>query len=380
MPTKIAKIPITNIFMGGDYTGQVFIGGGKKPLNVILDTGSSTLALDAHKYTPDTTGGDQLTNIAQEVVYGSGSWAGAVIKCSVAIGSGANQVSCDGVSTAIAYHQSHSMFGNADGILGLAYAALDDAYQMPGSTWQKKYSMNQIRSGKHGTIVPYLTQLAGSGVVSDKFAFYTLRSYVHAGNGPNDPLNQGWMIVGGGEESTDLYAPPFQTVKVLSDDWYSTNLKQIIVGNSAPIAVPGPQPGGMPTNCIVDSGTNSIRLGTGLLGALLNKLTASQKALLTKAIQGQPVAVSDLQLAAWPDLTFVQQGESGDVALKVTPATYWQVNSPAVGQALTALLPGDDGAAILGLPLLNNYFTIFDGEADGGKGAIMFAAIKPPSS
>jgi hypothetical protein len=31
---------------------------------------------------------------------------------------------------------------------------------------------------------------------------------------------------------------------------------------------------------------------------------------------------------------------------------------------------------ILGLPLMNGYFTVFDGEADGGKGVVGFAALK----
>ena len=78
-------------------------------------------------------------------------------------------------------------------------------------------------------------------------------------------------------------------------------------------------------------------------------------------------------MASWPTLTFVLQGDSGDVSLTVAPGDYWQVNSPAVGQAMAAITPGQDGLAILGLPLMNGYFTIFDGEADGGRGAIRFA-------
>ena len=91
------------------------------------------------------------------------------------------------------------------------------------------------------------------------------------GGGANDPLNQGWMIVGGGEESDDLYTGTFQTVKVLSDDWYSTNLKEIIVGNADPIAARLQGPQGMPTNSIVDSGTNSLNLSAQLLQAVISK-------------------------------------------------------------------------------------------------------------
>jgi hypothetical protein len=51
MPS-IARIPITNMYMNGDYTGQIFVGPSQVPRNVILDTGSSALALDGHKYQP----------------------------------------------------------------------------------------------------------------------------------------------------------------------------------------------------------------------------------------------------------------------------------------------------------------------------------------
>jgi hypothetical protein len=49
---KSARIPITNVYMDGDYTGTICVGPERKSLNVILDTGSSALAIDARKYTP----------------------------------------------------------------------------------------------------------------------------------------------------------------------------------------------------------------------------------------------------------------------------------------------------------------------------------------
>jgi len=190
-------------------------------------------------------------------------------------------------------------------------------------------------------------------------------------------LNQGWMIVGGGEESTDLYTGSFQTVKVLSDAWYCTNLKEVIVGSTPPIAarIQGPQ--GMPSNSIIDSGTNSLNLSPQLLNAILSKFAANQKQLLSKSINsGQLVPVSDLDLDQWPTITFVLQGDSGDVRLDVPPANYWQLDTQQAGFAAAALTKGQAGLAILGLPLMNGYFTIFDGEADGGKGVVKFATAK----
>jgi Eukaryotic aspartyl protease len=372
----IARIPITNIYMGGDYTGRILVGPKQRPLNVILDTGSSALALDVHKYAPDLTKGDQSTDLAQTDSYGdASSWTGAVIKTAVTIGSEASSVTLKDANAAVAYSQSANMFRSADGILGLAYAPLDDAFTMPQDSWKHRYSAVQVRAGKHVDLVPYLTQLEQEGVASDKLAFFTRRSFMHeGGGGGTDPLNQGWLIVGGGEESSDLYTGTFQTVKVLSNDWYSTNLKAIIVGNASPIAgrLQGPQ--GMPSNSIIDSGTNSLDLAPQMLKALLSKFTTAQQELLTKSIEGNLVAVADLNLPTWPTITFILQGDTGDVSLQVPPSNYWQVNTEKVGAAIVAITQGQAGLAILGLPLMNDYFTIFDGEADGGRGVVKFAS------
>jgi hypothetical protein len=249
---------------------------------------------------------------------------------------------------------------------------------MAQDTWKDQYTSTEVRAGKPNDLVPYLTQLAGEGVVSDKLAFYTRRSFVHVGNGDaSDPLNQGWMIVGGGEESTDLYTGSFQSVKVLSDAWYCTNLKEVIVGASSPIAARIQGPRGMPSNSIIDSGTNSLSLGSQMLNAILSKFPAAQKQLLAGAIHDENlVPAADLKLDQWPTIKFVLQGDAGDVTLAVPPSNYWQVNTQEAGFAAAAITPGQAGLAILGLPLMNGYFTIFDGEADGGKGAVRFATAK----
>jgi hypothetical protein len=371
---QIARVPITNIYADGDYTGLIMVGPNSQPMNVLLDTGSSALALDAKKYQPNAA--DKTTDLAQTDSYGDGSsWTGAVITTELSIGTGATAIDLSGGNAAIAYTASSDMFGATDGILGLAYAPLDDAFTMPGDTWTNKYTAVQVRAGKAGTIKPYLTQLADAGVVSDKISFLTRRSFVHVGGGDaNDPLNQGVMVVGGGEESTDLYTGAFQVVSVLADEWYNTNLKSVTVGNTDPVVarIDGPQ--GMPSNSIVDSGTNSLNLGPQMLQAVISKFTAAQQALLnTSIVNGKLVSAADLNLASWPTLTFVLQGDAGDVSLQVAPSDYWQVNTQNVGAAMAAITQGDPGLAILGLPLMNGYFTIFDGEADGGRGVIKFA-------
>jgi hypothetical protein len=346
-------------------------------MNVLLDTGSGPLALDSAKYAPDPAGGDETTLLAQTRAYGDGSsWTGAVIQTAISLGDGATAVTLNGANAAVAYEKSANMFGSTDGIVGLAYAALDDAIVMPKNTWEQKYPGAQVQNGRLSKLEPYLSQLADAGLVANKIAFLTRRSLVHiGGGGTNDPLNQGWMIVGGGEESVDLYTGAFSVVKVLADDWYNTELKAVVVGGASPIIAPPAGPAPSPTNSAVDSGNTSLCFAPDMLQTLVSRFGAAQQALLTRSLAGGPVSVADLDLAAWPDIVFILQGEAGaDIPLTVKASDYWQVDSPQAGQAKVAISPGIANMTILGLPLINGYFTIFDRSADGGGGVIRFAA------
>ena len=104
-------------FAGGDYTGVIRVGPGKKPMNVLLDTGSSALALDGKKYSPDFDHGDKSTHLAQTDSYGDGSFfTGAVIKSTISVGDGPATAELAGGNVAIAYDASENMFGQTDGI------------------------------------------------------------------------------------------------------------------------------------------------------------------------------------------------------------------------------------------------------------------------
>ena len=373
MPS-IVRTPITNIHLDGQYTATIQVGPGKIPVAVLLDTGSSMLALDATKYAPDTAAGDRTTLLAQTGGYGDGSsWTGAVITTRIALG-GAAQATLPGASAAIAYQASANMFGAAGGILGLAYAEMDDAFAMPADTWQSQYPSAEVVQGQRTPVIPYRTALAGQHALADIIAFSVRRSLTHQGaGGAADPLNQGWMIVGGGTECADLYAGPFQNVKVMADEWWNTHLKAIVVGGHGPIHLSARGVKGVPSNSLVDSGNTSLVLGPTLLTTFLGQFAPSQQAQLKASMAGGPVAMADLDLAAWPNLTFILEGEAGDVALTVAPGDYWQVNAPQAGQAKAAITTSVDGLTILGLPLMSGYFTIFDGEAAGGRGVIRFA-------
>lgn len=275
------------------------------------------------------------------------------------------------------------MFRGANGILGLAYTKLNGAFTMPGPTIPPKYTYNQIQAGQVTYVDPYFTKLETAGLVANKFAFYTKRSYVNmATKKPaTDPLNNGFLILGGGEEQTDLYTGAFQVARVVDDSYYNTNLKSIIVGNAAPIPVTHPtKASGNASNSVVDSGTNSIMLVQSLFEAVAENFSSTADTTLTDAIRAGYIPMSKLDLPSWPTITFVLEGALGtDVTLAVAPETYWQTDSPKAGYA-SAVLFGDNnqggGQSILGLPLLNNYYTVFDRSVDQGLGVVSFAKIK----
>ena len=143
-----------------------------------------------------------------------------------------------------------------------------------------------------------------TGMVANKFAFYTLRSMINMASAApaTDPLNNGVLILGGGEESTDLYTGAFQSCKGVVDDlYYNTNLKAIIVGDSSPIELSAPtKASGNVSNSIVDSGTNSLSLDQGLFEQIIKKLSPSDDTTLADAMRAGYVPMSKLNLADWP--------------------------------------------------------------------------------
>ena len=384
--SRTIRIPITNTLLGGDYSGLIYVGSQKRPANVLLDTGSSSLGVDGNHYDPSADRDATITKMVQEVQYVDQSgWIGAVVQTDITVGEGQQALSLPKAYAAVVFRETRGIFRQADGILGLAYTGINDAYILSVPSLPPNYNANQIQNGRRTHLKPYFTQLEESGVVANKFAFYTLRSTVNnaTANPARDPLNNGWLILGGGEESTDLYGGPFQTARVLHDKYYNTNLKALIVGNSAPIEVPPPtRASGNVTNSVVDSGTQPLLLDQTLFDAMANHLSKGNDRTLVHAMRSGYLPMSNLNLASWPKLTFVLEGVGGnDAQIVVTPETYWQLDSPEKGFASSGIL-GDEGQlagqSILGLPLMNNYLTIFDRSVNHGLGVVKFATAKGP--
>ena len=286
------RLPISNVPAGGDYTAAIKLGSTGAEVQVLLDTGSSSLGIvpNAQRYEPGADKSLTTTTLAQDVVYGTGGWAGPVVKTVAAMG-GAPAV--DAYVAVI--DEQYEGFGEADGIMGLAYNALNQAHDISaylhthgGKTSSYPWPF-QVRDSNIGVerlakllakmplkdLPPYFTALESGGAVANVFAFYTLRSVVSKATGDpaGDPLNKGWFILGGGPEQDDLYEGNFEDVAVVDDNYYNVELLAVQVGNAdptpmAPLAAEDAQAG---SNAIVDSGTNSLALTTEAYEALVQR-------------------------------------------------------------------------------------------------------------
>ncbi len=392
-----ARIPITNVYGGGDYTGQILIGSARTPANVILDTGSSTLAVKKTVYNGSGDTSLVATGYVQDITYGTGGWAGPVVNTTLAFGPADLQSG----SLALSSEEQPNNFGAADGIFGLAYTPLNDAYDLtayltgrkinPPVTYPWPFPVRNTQSAieqfqrflsafQPSPITPLFSQLVTAGVVPNMFAFYTKRSTVNVLS-KTDPSNQGFFILGGGPEQTDLFSGPFISAAVVDDAYYNTNLVSVQVGNAVPIPAQPLAAQFVSTsisNSIIDSGTNSLALSTDVYNAVMSALHALSPKLASLASTASKSGVpnSEVNLAQWPNITFNLTAPGGGVAaLTCTPATYWQLDSFQAGTATFQINSMGQIQSILGLPLMNNYYTVFD-RSDGTNGVVSFAPLK----
>jgi aspartyl protease len=404
MARTVIRVPINNVKGGGDYTGEIRVGSQGVVANVILDTGSSTLAVVPRVYKAAEDTNVSFTPYAQLVTYGTGGWSGPVLETTLSMGSGGNQASVKSY-IAIADEQLPHNLGPADGILGLAFNSLNSAYDLtayltghgvnPPVTYPWLFPVRTSAAALTQVeqflarlteidLTPYFTALEDADVTRNIFAFYTLRSTpsMASANSAADPLNNGIFVLGGGLDQTDLYTGDAINVAVLDDLYYNTNLKAVQIGDAKPVDVkplPPSQAKTLGSNSIVDSGTNSLVLAPDLYRAVVSGLesqNANFATLIREDATRGAVPQSSLDLSDWPDISFVMQGADGsDVTLTCTPGTYWQTDAFQAGFAAFMINNGGNfPMSILGLPLFNNYYTVFD-RTQNPYGTINFAPI-----
>jgi len=230
------RIPI-NIALGkGAYTARLRVGSQQAPVHVMLDTGSATFVIKIDRYSPDQDQSLQATPYAQDVVYGSGAWAGPLVKTDVKIDHGDTSLLISQAPTGIIEMDAENPF-EADGILGLAYHVLNHAYDLtsylkakccnPPVTYPWCFGEDDdvadirkfrdwLQTQPRREVEPLFALANMRGLVSNQFSLLTHRCIVHVGKGVDDedllsdPLNQGVLIFGGGEAHTDLYRGDFQ--------------------------------------------------------------------------------------------------------------------------------------------------------------------------
>ena len=486
---RTLKIPLVNVYAKGGYSAQLSIGAEKHPLNLILDTGSSTLVVSGSDYVEERDSALTPTSFAQEVLYGIGGWDGPVVYTRVGIRE--DEIDFD-IRDAHVPHahkpivlercpvavvsslQQETSFADADGILGLAYHSLNKVYDLknyfihyditPALTFpwpfdeeihlcsrcyspiireegSHLYHGNRQEVDKHNwhqqseasfnsedlrhfkrfltrqpsnELSPYFTDLTEHGLTRNKFGFYASRSSIHvrsdeviAPNSANefaflgqDPLNQGWLILGGGEEHTELYQGDFKTIAVIENKYYNVNLVGLRVGDdemipslltlslnencispddnqsnaaSHPLCHNGQH---MHThgvhishsmrgqsNAIIDTGASAIVLTRHLFGAMklsLEKINPEFIQQITPfadiAFQQTGIDMTELKLEQWPNFTFYFVGPKDEkpksplchdhdsptscepIAITVSPQHYWQINTPTKGKACFKLL------------------------------------------
>lgn len=415
----VLHLPITLAHAKGAYTVSVGFGSRRRPANLVLDTGSSTLVVLPHAY--DAVDDDSLvaTSWAQEVRYGQGVWAGPVLRAMLHVGEGDNAQRVEAAPFALVEAAVQDMRG-ADGIFGLAYDGLDTAHDVagylsergtaPSLTWPWPFSTEDLADlDSFGTLLrqqppvpltPLFSAMAKAGLVQDRFALLMRRALVHVTDDAADaialqadPLNQGMLILGGGEDCTGLYSGPMQDVAIVHDLYYNAHLVALRIGDRPRIAAPplaGQDVRRAASNAIVDTGSSFLVMEASLYDAVIAGLAAHDPRLgalvekFQQAFQHDQRGVSNAEVDAldWPDLQFVLQApDGGETVLTCTPEQYWPRNALRAGESLFLLmrqLPHWPAQSILGLPLLAGHYVVFD-RGGPGCGRLRIARAAAPA-
>jgi len=380
---ELVRIPITLSVTDNCFTLRLSVGGGRVPIDVMLDTGSSMTVVNIDVYDPTDDPSHTSTSLLQTGSFaGAGRFMAAVVRTPVGLmaGGAAAAVTVPKSYLGIIYNIQPGLFGKADGILGLGYTALNSVIQMPADTLDARYGPAQLGLGKSaGTLPPYFDQLVTAGQVGSKFAFSVQRSI---SSKVDAAVNDGIFVVGGGEQCTDLYSGDFTSVAVAHEGYYGTNLIAVQVGDRTVQVPPMPAGSGAASNSFIDSGNSGLMLSAELHPQVVGLFNAINPA-FGVSLQAPGMDQGQLDLAAWPPLRFVLQGAGGArVTLTVEPKDYWQFDSYGAGRATTGLSGGGGpgaGQSILGLPLLSGHYVVFDRTGGPGNSVVKFAAQARPA-
>ncbi len=413
MPNTL-ELDTTLALAQGAYTVAMAFGSEGRTANLILDTGSSTLAVLPQAYDPTRDHALRATAWAQEITYGGGAWAGPVLRSRLGFGHGHHARAIDDALFAL-IESERPPFRGADGIWGLAYRGLDPAYDItgllrqqgvdPALTWPWPFPTGHaldlrqfkefLRQQPRTHLTPAFTALEAEGVVRNRFALAVGRAIVHIADDratvqaqAADPLNRGALVLGGGAEQQHLYRGVFQDVRILHDLYYNANLRAVRVGSQDPIPVPPLDPGDVASrysNALLDSGSSFLVLEASTYAAVLDgfarhdpRLPALVAEFHAAFAQEQGLPNHRIDPRDWPDLHLhLESPTGGDTVLRIPASHYWPHNALQAGQSLFLLmaqLPDFPKQSILGLPLFAGRYAVFDRASDDGLGRVRLAA------
>ena len=416
MSRNLLRLPITLAYSRGGYSVALALGSEAAQVNVLLDTGSSSLAVTTRRYSPERDTTRAATPYSQQINYGKGSLAGPVLRLRIGIGDRDDRRELDGVAVTIVEGTAPYFFRDADGILGLAYRHLNVARDLssllaqqgrdPAVTWPWPYTglddaqqaalAQTIRQQPRIELEPLYTALETHGVFGDLFALQVRRAVVHVlddAAGPRtlngDPLNRSTLVLGGGEQCQELYDGAFADLRVVDDIYYNVNLISLQVGDRTPIAAPrldASHVANYASNAIIDTGSSFVMLEGSLYDAVLEAFGAHDARLPelvarfnTAFEKNQGLPNDTIRYADWPVLRLRFEAPDGsETCLRCEPDNYWQRNGMYAGQSLFLLLrqvPGWPNQSVLGLPLLCDRYCVFD-RSSGEEGRVRLARAR----
>lgn len=414
MPQSAIELETTLAHAQGAYTVAMEFGSERQPANLILDTGSSSLARLPGHYDPARDRCLRATAFAQDVAYGGGAWAGPVLQSALGFGHGHHRRRIEDAQFALIESEG-SPFRGADGILGLAYRDLDPAYDLsallrqqgvdPALTWpwpfpaghglDVKAFRDLLRTQPCTMLTPAFSALVAEGVLRDRFALTVGRAIVHVADAgastqaqAADPLNRGALVLGGGPEHQHLYRGAFHDLRILHDLYYNANLRAVRVGDQEPIPVPPLDPADVArrhSNALLDSGSSFLVLEASTHAAVLAALGRHDPRFPALVAESQAALTQDrglpnhrVDVHRWPDLHLHLEAPDGsDTVLCIAASHYWPHNALHSGQTiclLMAQLPHFPKQSILGLPVFAGRYAVFDRRAGGGLGVVRLAA------
>lgn len=352
-----------NGIAGNGYYIDVNIGTPPQTMQLLVDTGSSNLAVAcepdpyvSHYFHRDdsSTFVDQETSIY--VPYTEGEWTGQLGRDIVQITTAPNfsataYVSC--ITKSKAFYVPDAEW---QGILGMAYKELSRPDQ---------------------SYVPFMDSLAeANSNLNDVFSMQLCgNSFVHS---KDKPLLDGSLIFGGVDpnmtKSEILYAPIYKKW------YYEVVLTDIQVGGES-----------LDLDCkeynfdktIVDSGTTTIRLPVKVFDAVVEAIKAK---ILSDSNSGLPRPNSAFYrgetIQCYPDMAgafkmfpvvsfYLQQSKNSSFRLHLTPQHYLRAVEPGAELATLAGLPAtqicvkfgftpSDSGAVLGAVLMEAFYVVFD--------------------